>query len=61
MENGFWVRLLTSTRFWSALVGILVIVSVQMGLRSEVADRLSTEVMAIVGLLIGSYTVRRAE
>lgn len=53
-------RLFGSTRFWTAIVGLVAVVAVQFGVTPEKANALSAAVLGVITVLIGSYTVRSA-
>jgi dolichyl-phosphate-mannose--protein O-mannosyl transferase len=53
-------RLIGSTRFWTALIGLITVVAVQFGVPQEKANALSASILGVITVLIGSYTVRSA-
>lgn len=53
-----FVRLIQSTRVWTAFVGLLTVIAVQCGMPPEKANALSVAVLTMVTVLIGSLTVR---
>jgi hypothetical protein len=52
--------LLSSRKFWAALVGVLAIVLVQCGVSEEKANTISVAIMTLVGLYIGGTAVEDA-
>lgn len=54
------VRLIGSTRFWAALVGLATVAAVQLGVSPDKANALSASILGVITVLIGSYTVRSA-
>ena len=54
------MSLLTSNRFWTALVGIAVIVAVYKGMPQTTADKIAENILIIVGILIGGMSYRGA-
>jgi len=52
--------LLSSRKFWTALVGVLAVVLVQCGMSEEKASTISVAIMTLVGLYIGGTAVEDA-
>jgi Na+/H+ antiporter NhaC len=52
--------LLTSYRFWTAVVGIAVIVAVYKGMPQPIAEKIAENVLVIVSILIGGMSLRGA-
>jgi hypothetical protein len=53
-------NLLTSQRFWTALLGIAALLAVQFGVSQEYALKLQEAILALILVLIGGYSVRGA-
>lgn len=51
--------LVSSYRAWAAFISIVVIIAVYAGMNEEVANEIAQNVLIIVGILLGSSTVRK--
>jgi hypothetical protein len=51
-------RIVGSTRFWTAFIGLITVVAAQLGMSQDKANALSAAVLGLVTVLISSYTVR---
>ena len=53
--------LLTSIRFWTAIIGVFAIIAVQhLGWSQEYTDKLTQAILVLVGIVIAGYSYRGA-